>query len=294
MREESRSVEERIFSVNGLNVAAKVWASLAQDTAQKTNIIALHGWLDNANSFDCLAPLLPNCHIVAIDSIGHGNSDFRSRDAQYVIWAEVDEVMQVAEQLGWDNFVLMGHSRGAGIASIVAGTFPEQIRKLVLLEGGVPMPMSPEGSPENLAKSIQAGQKLAGTVGTLFTTREAAISARADGFMKVDIQTAEILANRSLKNESGGYRWHADARLKGPSFKLIDSQIKAFLSNISAPTLLCLADNGILLDIRFAQPHIDEIPKLEKLNLQGGHHFHLEGAEADIADRINEFLGEGD
>lgn len=41
----------------------------------QTPVIALHGWQDNAGSFDRLIPLLPPCiPILAIDLPGHGKS----------------------------------------------------------------------------------------------------------------------------------------------------------------------------------------------------------------------------
>lgn len=286
MTQNSQSFQETHFHANGLKLAAKVWHPNAPH-----KVIAIHGWLDNANSFDTLAPLLGDFNIVALDSAGHGKSDFRSEDAAYLIWSEVAEIIQIADQMGWDNFILLGHSRGAGIASIVAGTYPDRVSQLVLLEGGIPLPMTAQDAPENLAKSIVLNRQLYGTKGTLFKTRPAAIAARADGFTKVYPETAEILADRSLVQESQGFRWHADARLKAPSgFKLTNNQIDAFLGKISAPSLLVLGHEGIAAMMEFTQTHFQNIANLKKLELPGGHHLHMEGAEEPIANAIKELM----
>ena len=46
-------------------------------------VIALHGWLDNANSFARLAPKLTGLRIVALDLAGHGHSAHRPPGASY-------------------------------------------------------------------------------------------------------------------------------------------------------------------------------------------------------------------
>ena len=43
---------ERTFDVNGLTFTAKEWGSPGY-----TPVIALHGWLDNAASFDLMLPI---------------------------------------------------------------------------------------------------------------------------------------------------------------------------------------------------------------------------------------------
>ncbi len=56
-----------------LRLAAQAWGD-----PQLPRLLALHGWLDNAASFDRLAPLLcGHFHIVAIDLPGHGRSGHR-------------------------------------------------------------------------------------------------------------------------------------------------------------------------------------------------------------------------
>ena len=56
-----------------LRLAARAWGDPSLPP-----LLALHGWLDNAASFDRLAPLLcEHFHIVALDLPGHGRSGHR-------------------------------------------------------------------------------------------------------------------------------------------------------------------------------------------------------------------------
>lgn len=282
----SPQAEERSFEVDGLLIAAKCWNSGATHKA-----IAMHGWLDNCTSFDLIALALKDIELVAIDSLGHGKSDFRSADSEYLIWAEVSELFSVADQLGWETFNLIGHSRGAGISSLCAGTFPNRIERLVLIEGGIPLPMEAAEAPENLAAHITVTQKLAGTKGTQFNTWDEAIAARADGFTKVSTSAAEILATRSLLPDGQSFRWHADARLKAPSsMKLTHDEVDAFLNRITAPTLLIEATEGIIRKMPFAERHIAHIAPLTRAVLPGGHHLHMEEAAAECGALIEDFL----
>ena len=277
---------EREFHVNGLKIAAKEWHSGATVGA-----IALHGWLDNANSFDMLAPLLPELNIYALDCAGHGKSDFRSEDSPYLIWSDVAEVIGVANQLSLDKFVLIAHSRGANMASIIAGTFPDRISHLVLIEGGLPSCVDPADTPQQFAQGIVADNQVAGTKGTLFPSHDRAVSARAEGFIGVELNTAETLAKRSLLEEDGGYRWRADSRLKTPScWKLTEEQRQAFLSRITMPTLLIEATRGLTQKMELDIEPLLNVPTLENITIEGDHHLHMEGAESEIAKHIRDWL----
>jgi len=53
-------------------ITAKVWGSLNENSIRT---IAMHGYMDNAGTFDRLIPLLPDqFYVVAIDLPGHGFS----------------------------------------------------------------------------------------------------------------------------------------------------------------------------------------------------------------------------
>ena len=52
----------------------------------------------------------------------------------------VVDVLAVADALGWDRFTLVGHSMGAGVASLSAAAAPERVKMVLLVEGLLPYP----------------------------------------------------------------------------------------------------------------------------------------------------------
>uniref|UniRef100_A0A3Q2GRZ4 Serine hydrolase like 2 n=1 Tax=Equus caballus TaxID=9796 RepID=A0A3Q2GRZ4_HORSE len=112
------------------HIAAKAWGS-----QQGPPVLCLHGWLDNANSFDRLIPLLPkDFHYVAVDFGGHGLSSHYGPGLPYYQQNFVSEVRRVAAALKWDRFSLMGHSFGGLVGGMFSCVFPEMVDKLILLE----------------------------------------------------------------------------------------------------------------------------------------------------------------
>ena len=65
-------VEEVRLNLGHIELAAHLFGP-----QQGIPVIALHGWLDNANTFARLAPRLHGLRIVALDLAGHGYSDHR-------------------------------------------------------------------------------------------------------------------------------------------------------------------------------------------------------------------------
>ena len=149
----SRTPVERRFRAYGQELAGLQWPGEGEP------VLALHGWLDNAASFQPLAEPLGH-PLVALDFAGHGHSEHRPRHQATHYVDHVRDVLAVADQLGWDRFVLVGHSMGAGVACLFAATFPERVSRLVLIEGlGPPATAADEVAP-NLRKAIDQMQAL--------------------------------------------------------------------------------------------------------------------------------------
>ncbi|XP_044797880.2 LOW QUALITY PROTEIN: serine hydrolase-like protein 2 [Bubalus bubalis] len=123
-------ISELKLAVPWGHIAAKAWYS-----HQAAPVLCLHGWLDNANSFDRLIPLLPkDFHYVAMDFGGHGLSSHYSPGFPYHYQNFVSEVWRVAAALKWNRFSLLGHSFGGAVGGMFSCIFPEMVDKLILLE----------------------------------------------------------------------------------------------------------------------------------------------------------------
>lgn len=278
--------EERQFQASGLSFAARQWGS-----SDGQPVLALHGWQDNAASFDLLAPMLNSVNLVALDLAGHGLTSHRSEDASYNIWEDVLEITAIADQLEWDQFTLLGHSRGAIISVITAGTLPERIDKLALIDGFGPACVEPEDAPVQLAKAITDELKHKYRKLRYYPTLEEATKSRTNSFSPLSYEAAVLLASRGVAHCDQGYYWRADRRLQVNSeLKLSHAHFDAFVKGIQAPALLCLADKGALKGYPAFASSLQHCAQLQEQVFAGDHHLHMEEPAAKVAEAINEFL----
>ena len=123
--------------VRGLELAVRLWRA----DEPKQHVLAWPGWLDNAASFDLIAPVLAAAGytVAAVDPPGCGWSGHRPKHAAYHDWEEaLLAVALVEEGLGWDvdiPFVMMGHSRGGNLLALSAAALPERVSCLVNFDG---------------------------------------------------------------------------------------------------------------------------------------------------------------
>ncbi|CAN0378993.1 unnamed protein product, partial [Phaeothamnion confervicola] len=91
----------------GLNLKAKIWG----DDAPQKRVLAIHGYLDNANSFDLLAPDLAQAgfQVVAIDLPGHGRSQHLGIGGRYHFLDYPGYIVEFCRGMGWNSFHLVGH-----------------------------------------------------------------------------------------------------------------------------------------------------------------------------------------
>ena len=278
-------VKERLFKANGIELAAKEWGD-----PSGMPVIALHGWLDNANSFDQMLPYLTDMHVIAIDMAGHSQSGDRSEDSGYDIWQDIGDVLAVSEQMNWDRFALLGHSRGAIVSALVAGTFPKLVSHCILIDSYFPIPNKPANAAGQLAKAITDRKRFQTIKPSAFNSFDDAVKARVNGFVPLQKQAATILAERGVVEVDGKFSWRNDQRLKSSSMlTFTKEQCESFFTAIKCPIMLIQAESGLLQGP--IQPQLKQwAPHIEVLSMAGSHHLHLEDQAQQVAEKTQQLL----
>lgn len=276
------------WEVDGLVIAGLAWGS-----PEASPVLALHGWLDNAASFSAVGPLLKDHYVVALDLTGHGRSSRRSADASYQIWDDLPQIVAIVDRLGWQQFDVLGHSRGAIIAGLLAAARPERVKHLVQLDAVAPAPVAEQEMAIQLGRFLDDRTRLTRREERILSSVEEGVALRES--RGLSRQAAEILVPRSLQSVEGGYLWTNDPRLNGASaVKLTQGHIDTALSAITAPTLLLLAEDGHGQHPEILETAQRSIPTLQARLVKGSHHFHIDGDVESLARQLGEFFQEGD
>lgn len=267
--------------------------TLAWGDAALPPLLALHGWLDNAATYTAIAPLLSeHFHIVALDMPGHGRSDHASAGTTGYRFSDgIFDVLAVADALGWKSFDLLGHSMGAGIASLTAAACPDRVRRLVAIEALGALTTPPEQTLAQLRRALAQARELAAKPLRVFASEDEAIDARVK-VSGLSREAAAALVLRGIKPVTGGFSWSSDPRLTLASpQRFTEPQVLDLLHGIEAPTLLIVEPNSTVKPVASAAfaARIAAVPKIEVRELAGGHHLHLENPQP-VAHAIREFL----
>jgi pimeloyl-ACP methyl ester carboxylesterase len=280
----AHSPKEIDIKTRFLRIAAKQWGP-----SDGIPTIGLHGWLDNANTFDHVAPLLPRLNLVSIDMPGHGLSEHRPAGVRYHFGDYVDDLLAVADALEWGRFILLGHSMGGGVASLFSSAFPERVSLLIQIEGFGVVTRDPVHAPDSMRKAVLAMTKQARNGRSGYNRLEELIAARSKaGDIRLD--SAETLIKRSVVCNDRGIQWTSDQRLLMPVPQYYsDDIILAFLDRIQTPVLLITGASGTLKKWPYFNSRCQAVKNLHRVELPGNHHLHLDHPES-VARVINDFL----
>ncbi|XP_024945207.1 probable serine hydrolase isoform X2 [Cephus cinctus] len=264
-------------------------------------IVALHGWQDNAGTFDCLAPLISEEAILCIDLPGHGYSSHHPEGQfYYVFWDGVIVLRRLVKHYKWDKVKLMGHSLGGAISFLYAAAYPDEVEFLICLDIASP-------NVRNITHIANiTGDHIDRYLKYECLTPESIPCYEYDEMINIVLEaykgditreSAEILMRRGMQPASkpGFYHFSRDPRLKVSMLGMLSMDlVMAFAARIKCNYLNIRAVPGYPLE----QPeNYDKVMNQIKLgakkfvykHVEGSHHVHLNNPER-IAPIIQEFL----
>lgn len=266
-------------------------------------VLLLHGWPDDASTWDEVAPVIADAgHRVIVPTLrGFGETRFRDEDTPRTGNSAIHAMDMIAllDALAIERLAVVGHDWGSNIAEALAVGWPERIERIAMLAtpprlGGMPTP------PFHQAQRYWYHWFMA--------TDRGAEAVRADphGFAHIhwenwapkgwfDEATFRRVA-RSFDNPDWvdvtlhSYRSRWDNAAPDPRSEWLETSIKD-TKKLSLPTLFIKGDvDGVTAQDSFAKVPSKFDGPFEMVGLPGVGHFPQREAPAQVAELLVAFL----
>ena len=208
-------------------------------------LLLVHGGRDHCRNWDWVADALRDeYHVIAPDMRGHGDSQWMI-GGSYSIAEFVYDIAQLIHQAELAPLTIVGHSMGSGICLRYAGVYPDNVKKIIGIEGIGPSPRDARqrANPmpqERVQGWIDETRALAGRVPRRYATLEDAITRmqEANGHLRPD-QARHLTTHGVNRNENGTYSWKFDNYVRAfAPFDISMEEDQALWQRITCPALL--------------------------------------------------------
>lgn len=274
-----------------------------------TPVIGLHGFEDNAGTFDRLAPMLNVPAFFAWDAPGHGKSSHAPPGMVYTFTDFIMTLRRIVHHFGWQKFSIVGHSFGSCMGHIYSSMYPLEVDKFVSIDcartfmslfsksGGLPLLRKIVEKTINVDKSISKDPPA-------YSREELAKLFCAATYNSVAIEHVESLLLRGVRehpSQANGYYFTRDPKLRNGDFHRPNNEmLEASAKNIKCHVLTILGKEGFINmagDESAAGSMFSQLEKLveksaasyQRVIVDGTHHLHLNTPEK-VAPLINKFL----
>ncbi|KAB0795053.1 hypothetical protein PPYR_11892 [Photinus pyralis] len=280
--------EEITIDVPWGYIAGKWWGS---KTIQP--VLAIHGWQDNAGTFDTLIPLVMdrNTSFLCIDLPGHGLSSQCPPGHHYSAWDFVLTVRRIVKRFKWNNIKILGHSMGAAIAFVYAAIFPNDLDGYVAIDMISSVPRETDENFDSIKLSLDRFLQYDGF------NWENSMSYEYDDIVQLlmtvysnslTTESAKILLKRGAKQTKDHrfqFRRDACVIVDNMASYFTFNTILTFSSRIKCDVMYIQAESGLMLHKSEQHDAIVEsirqsARRFEHCTVPGTHHVHLNNPES--------------
>ncbi|MEZ5236464.1 MAG: alpha/beta fold hydrolase [Acidimicrobiia bacterium] len=205
-------------------------------------LLLVHGNRDHCHNWDWVAERLRDrYHVIAPDLRGHGDSQW-AVGSTYGSYEYVYDIAQLVRQTGLAPLRIVAHSLGGNVCLKYAGTYPELVERLVVIEGyGPPEPEAPLSPAAKLRDWIDNGRALSGRQPRRYRSIDEALERMQEANQHLTPQQARHLTVHGAdQNEDGTYSWKFDnyTHLGPGPYDMPAAERWALWGEITCPVLL--------------------------------------------------------
>ncbi len=284
---------DHCIDVRGLKIHYLEWGDPGGEP-----LILIHGFLDHARSWEPLVTSLqrksPNpLWIIAPDCRGHGDSGWVGAGGYYHFADYLLDLDSLIHALDRPHLNLLGHSMGGTISFLYTGTFPQRVKRLVLVEGMGPLGLAFADAPHRMAKWLAEVKALGHRKARVYPSLEDAAQRLRRTNPRLKPELALKLAQWGMKQSaSGKWLWKFDPlhRSTAPQ-PFYTGQALEFFRRIECPVLLVRGKESRQVPRPDMEQRLEAIARRTSVQIEdAGHMIHHDNPEG-LAEAVLEFLG---
>ncbi len=263
------------MSLDSVPIHFRAWGSTGP------RVILLHAIGLDHHSWDAVGPTLANhCQAVAADLPGHGESG-KPAGADYSLPSMARRMIQLLDELGWDNAVFIGNSIGGGVSLASAILAPRRVRALSLVNSIA----FRDGLPLLGRTGFLPIAPLIARMSPVPLTR-IGLSVARGGFRAAPVDQAARVSGVLRQPDGNAAFFNALRRLYGPDLDRLSQRYP----EITVPTLVMHGRSDPLIRFPHAERLVRTLPSAELVPVSGCGHFPQEERPPVVAEALLHFL----
>lgn len=113
----------------------------------------IHGLSGNSRWWSSVIDRIPQeTGVIALDIRGRAGS--ADAPSPFDLTTVAEDVVRCLDHFGVDRAIIAGYSMGGWVAALVGVNHPTRVDRIVLVDGGLPIPRDPDTDPEELIEGI--------------------------------------------------------------------------------------------------------------------------------------------